>query len=136
MPCIFCQITTNQKPAYVIAKNSRALAFLDLNPVSNGHCLVIPKQHSDDFTNTPVADLTDVMILAQQVSKQLLASLLKPHGFNFISNQTYLAGQRVFHFHVHIIPKYNAQEGIFFQPKLGILKPLQEVYDLIHSCQK
>ncbi|ARU91268.1 histidine triad protein [Spiroplasma clarkii] len=110
--CIFCKIINQELPCKKIYEDDLCLAFLDIAPNSDGHCLVIPKTHSEDLTSSSFEDLQAVAIAKVKVVEILNAKLpQKPAGYNFISNQGAEAYQVVFHYHEHIVPKYVKDEG-------------------------
>ncbi len=114
--CIFCKIINKEIPAYIIAENDHAIAFLDVNPISEGHTLVIPKVHCCDLATCPPEHLSGVILLAQHVAKVIERSKkTDAWGINYLSNQGKIAGQVVNHFHLHIIPKYAVNEGFEFK---------------------
>lgn len=103
--CIFCKIVAGELPATVIAEDERTLAFMDINPGSRGHALVIPKEHARDLTEIGADDLTAVTLAAQRLAvraKQRLGA----EGINLINSCGARAWQTVFHFHLHVIPRY------------------------------
>jgi len=128
--CIFCKIVDKKIPCYKVGENKNALAFLDVSPISNGHTIVIPKKHFENFTATPDNVLKDVMSLAKKVCK-ILDKKLKPSGYNFLSNQNKIAGQCVFHFHLHVIPKYTEGEGYELKCNKPTTTPVKDIYDKI-----
>lgn len=109
--CIFCKIINEEINSLVIASNDKALAFLDINPISVGHVIIIPKAHFLDLSTTPDEYLFSVFKLAKFVVNMFQKSSLDPWGFNYLSNQGHIAGQVINHFHLHIIPKYAKKEG-------------------------
>lgn len=112
LDCIFCKIVKKEINAYIVAENDNAIAFLDVQPVSNGHTLVIPKNHHQDLSTTPLTILNSVIQLTQFVSKIIEKNKkLDCWGINYLSNQGKIAGQEINHFHIHIIPKYAVNEG-------------------------
>jgi histidine triad (HIT) family protein len=108
--CLFCQIASGRLPAKLIWSDDQAVAFLDINPWHLGHSLVIPRRHIDDGASSPqawrqvAAGLTAV---AERLKSRLGAS-----GVNYLSNAGAAAGQEVFHFHVHVIPRYDDRPGM------------------------
>ncbi|MDR1266420.1 MAG: HIT family protein [Propionibacteriaceae bacterium] len=108
--CLFCQIASGRLPAKLIWSDDQAVAFLDINPWHRGHSLVIPRRHLGDGAASPqawhevAAGLTAV---AERMKNHLGAS-----GINYLSNAGAAAGQEVFHFHVHVIPRYDDQPGM------------------------
>lgn len=110
MSCIFCDIAAGKVQCYKLAENQHALAFLDISPLSNGHTVIISKQHYPDWQATPLNVLHDMVDLSVQVA-DLLTKKLKPWGFNYISNQGKIASQEILHVHLHVIPKYVKGQG-------------------------
>ena len=105
MDCIFCDIASKLSEAEIIFENEKVIAFLDINPVNYGHTLVIPKKHFDNFLTIPNDELAELTRLTQYIAGSVKRAL-KADGFNIISNNGSSAGQSVFHFHYHIIPRY------------------------------
>jgi histidine triad (HIT) family protein len=105
MDCIFCEIASKSSEAEIVFENDKYIAFLDINPVNYGHTLVIPKAHYDNFLTIPAKELEELTKLTQYLSGAIKRAL-KADGFNVISNNGTTAGQSVFHFHYHIIPRY------------------------------
>ena len=112
--CVFCAILNKEIPARVIAENENALAFLDVNPISDGHTIIISKKHYKYLSETPVEVLSDMIKLCHEVGNKIANSSLKPWGFNYLSNEGKIAGQEVMHIHMHVIPKYGKEEGFKF----------------------
>lgn len=131
MNCIFCSIVKGEIPAKIIAENDNALAFLDVNPIADGHTIIIPKQHYRSWSETPNHILADVCTLAKDVASTISKSKLKPWGFNYLSNEGSIAGQEVFHFHLHVIPKYGKDEGLSFTIKNKYVDNIEEIYQII-----
>lgn len=116
MKCIFCEIVEGNSPAEIIYENNDVLAFLDINPMNYGHTLVIPKKHYPDFTEIPRAEISSVISVVQLVSKAIYGSL-GADGYNIVSNNGEAAGQSVFHFHFHIIPRTYSDIKVKFNLK-------------------
>ncbi|MBK7629796.1 MAG: HIT family protein [Ignavibacteriales bacterium] len=106
MDCIFCDIASKISEADIVFEDNKVIAFLDINPVNYGHTLVIPKKHFDNFLTIPVDELAELTKLTQYIAGSVKRAL-KSDGFNIISNNGLSAGQSVFHFHYHIIPRYD-----------------------------
>lgn len=134
--CIFCKIINKEIPAKIILENEGAISFLDVNPITNGHTLVIPKNHHTDLSSCNKQDLNYVIQLVHDVAYLLEGSKLKPWGFNYISNQGPIAGQEVLHLHFHIIPKYAKNEGIKFEKENIQIDPIEDVYDTLFKSIK
>jgi histidine triad (HIT) family protein len=105
MDCIFCRIIQRQRPAEILDESGKTIAILDINPIHYGHALIIPKTHCRDFLTIPESDLHDVLHMTQTIAKAL-ASSLNLQGFNIFSNNGTIAGQSVYHFHMHVTPRY------------------------------
>jgi histidine triad (HIT) family protein len=105
MDCIFCKIVSHEIPAEILFENNKVLSILDINPIHYGHALVIPKTHCFDFLSIPECDLHDVLHVTQIVARAIVKSL-QLDGFNIFSNNGRVAGQSVFHFHMHVTPRY------------------------------
>jgi len=106
MECIFCNIIDREAEAEIIFEDEHILAFLDIQPVNYGHTLVIPKKHYDNFLTVPKDELEKLIHAAQFIAGVVKRSL-NADGFNIISNNGKPAGQTVYHFHFHIIPRFN-----------------------------
>ncbi len=129
--CIFCKIINKEIPARIVADNKNAIAFLDVAPCSDGHTLIIPKKHYKNLSSTPKEVLADVMSLAKDVVEIIEKTNLHPYGYNYLSNEGDVAGQLVFHFHLHVIPKYGKNEGFYTACTNKQLLPITEVYEKI-----
>lgn len=108
--CIFCDIVEGKIPSYKVYEDEDVLAFLDISQVTKGHTLVIPKKHSDDFTQCEENDMIKVMQAAQTISQHLMMST-NAKGMHVLSNVHEAAGQSVKHFHVHLIPRYDKHDA-------------------------
>lgn len=103
--CVFCRIVTREFPAEILWEDDRVIAILDINPIHYGHALVIPKHHTRDLLTLNEDDLHAVMLATQKVARALVQGL-GLEGFNIFSNNGKIAGQSVFHFHMHVTPRY------------------------------
>lgn len=106
MECIFCNIREGKAEAEIVFEDENILAFLDIQPVNYGHTLVIPKKHYDNFLTVP-KDVLDRLIHVTQFIAGAVKRSMNADGFNVISNNGDPAGQSVYHFHFHIIPRFN-----------------------------
>lgn len=104
--CIFCKIARGEIPSEKIYEDDDFLAFLDVNPRSEGHSLIIPKQHAVTLVDFPFDKIEGLFKVVQLVSKISL-SKLGAKGFTIGSNNGVVSGQVVPHLHVHIIPRYD-----------------------------
>ena len=102
--CIFCKIVAGEVPSYKIYEDDSILAFLDINPTSAGHTLIIPKNHTLDVNTIDNETLVKIFDKAREISK-ILIDRLNADGFTLTQNNGSV--QEVKHFHLHIIPKYN-----------------------------
>ena len=105
MPCIFCNIVNGEIPSFKIFEDEDVLAFLDVNPVTRGHCLVIPKMHFESIFDIPEELLQKVMVATKHISKKV-KDVLHPDGIRLSQSNGEVAGQAIFHFHLHVIPRY------------------------------
>ena len=112
MSCIFCKIIAKEIPAEILFENECAIAILDVNPIHYGHALIIPKNHHKDFLDVPEDELPGMMHAVHIVAHALVKSF-NLQGFNFFSNNGPVAGQSVYHFHIHVTPRY-ANDNIRF----------------------
>ncbi len=103
--CIFCKILAGELPATIVDEDERTIAFMDINPATRGHALVIPRAHSADLLSVDPADLTAVALASQRLAVRL-RERLAADGVNLVNSCGAVAWQTVFHFHVHVIPRY------------------------------
>jgi histidine triad (HIT) family protein len=103
--CVFCRIVAGQAPAYVVAEDDLSMAFLDRGQAAAGHTLVVPRTHASDIWEISWPNLTAVMVMAKQVA-HLLDERLSPDGLNLTQSNRAAGWQDVFHFHVHVIPRW------------------------------
>ena len=120
--CIFCKIAGGEIPAATIYEDEYFKVILDLGPATKGHALIIPKEH---FTN--IYDITDeiaekVLPLAKKVMKEM-TTILNCDGYNIVQNNGEVAGQSVFHFHMHLIPRYS-EDKVKLGWKMGALSEM------------
>ncbi|MDD3339720.1 MAG: HIT family protein [Lachnospiraceae bacterium] len=103
--CIFCKIANGEIPAATIYEDEDFRVILDLGPASKGHALILPKAHYADVYEIPEELAGKAFALAARMAKKMTAAL-RCDGFNILQNNKEIAGQTVFHFHVHLIPRY------------------------------
>ncbi|HWD64385.1 MAG TPA: HIT family protein [Solirubrobacteraceae bacterium] len=103
--CIFCQIVAGQIPAQIVAEDERTVSFMDISPGSRGHALVIPRRHARDLWEIEPEELAAVMKAAQRLALRV-RERLGADGVNLIHSTGAAAWQTVFHFHVHVLPRY------------------------------
>ena len=104
MNCIFCKIVNGEIPSHKVYEDEATLAFLDINPVSDGHTLVIPKKHSENIYDIREDSLQKVALTVQKVAKAVKTAF-NADGVNILQANGATAGQAVFHYHVHIVPR-------------------------------
>ncbi|PWY94424.1 HIT domain protein [Aspergillus sclerotioniger CBS 115572] len=112
--CIFCKIIKGDIPSFKLFESDKVFAFLDIQPLSRGHALVIPKYHGAKLTDIPDEDLREILPVAKKI-----AQVTGAEDFNILQNNGRIAHQVVDHVHFHMIPKPNQTEG------LGIEWPAQ-----------
>lgn len=125
MDCIFCDIINKKADAEIIYETEEIISFLDIRPMNLGHALVIPKEHFENFLLVPKPQLGKLIEATQYISKTIKRSL-NSDGFNIVVNNGVAAGQSVFHFHFHIIPRFKTDnfnfKPIFKKYEKGALK--------------
>jgi len=103
--CIFCKIAAGELPATIVAEDERTISFMDIAPATRGHALVIPREHSADLLSIAPEDLMAVTRAAQMLAARV-KERLHADGVNLLNACGAAAFQTVFHFHVHVIPRY------------------------------
>ena len=114
--CLFCQIANKIIPSNIVYEDDDVIAFLDISQVTKGHTLVASKAHYDNFLTTPKEIMHKVMDVAQRIG-QAQIMMLGAKGVNILSNINKEAGQSIYHFHLHVIPRYIASEGFRIEMK-------------------
>jgi histidine triad (HIT) family protein len=108
--CIFCKIVNGEIPAAKVFENEHVLAFLDISQVTKGHTLVIPKVHKENLYELTPEIAGKLYEVVPSIAKAVKTEF-KPVGLNSVNNNGELAGQSVFHFHLHLIPRYGKGDG-------------------------
>ena len=103
--CLFCRIVAGELPATVIHQDDRTVAFMDINPATRGHALVVPRTHVEDLRAIGEDDLAAVARTAQRIAGRA-RDALGADGVNLLNSMGPAAWQTVFHFHLHVIPRY------------------------------
>ena len=126
--CLFCKIIKKEIPSYKIFENDILYVFMDINPISNGHMLIIPKEHvvtvldvKDDFINTALETIKNDLY-------PLLKSQLNIDGLTITQNN--FLGQDVKHYHIHLIPKYN-KDNTYYEKK-----DVEKIYNILKNNWK
>ncbi len=113
--CVFCKIIAGAIPTNVVYENEHTLAFLDIRPSNKGHMLVVPREHYADIFDIP----GDVLCALARTGKRIAGALKKAvqtKGINLIMNNGAVAGQIIFHAHLHVLPRFQGDE-VFAEPK-------------------
>ena len=114
--CIFCKIANGEIPSATLFEDENFRVILDLGPATKGHALILPKSHFENIYEMPDELVGKAMILAKEMVTRMTEAL-KCDGFNVVQNNGEAAGQTVFHFHMHLIPRYkNDNAGITWTP--------------------
>jgi histidine triad (HIT) family protein len=103
--CLFCGIVAGDVPGQIVDSDERTMAFMDINPATPGHALVVPRAHSEDLLGVSDEDLEATMLAARRLVSRIDRAL-EPDGFNVLNACRPAAWQTVFHFHLHVIPRY------------------------------
>jgi histidine triad (HIT) family protein len=103
--CIFCKIVAGELPATIVDEDERTLSFMDIAPATRGHALIVPREHSRDLLSIDADDLAAVGVAAQRLARRM-KDRLGADGVNLLNSCGAVAFQTVFHFHVHVIPRY------------------------------
>ena len=121
--CVFCAIAEGEIPSFKVYEDDLVLAYLDINPFSEGHTLVIPKKHYTGLLDTPADVLKEIIVRVQKVAAHLKATL-PCDGFNVLQNNGTAAGQTVPHIHFHIVPRRSSDGKISFTSQEGNMDAL------------
>lgn len=103
--CIFCKIAAGEIPSVTIYEDEAFRVILDMGPAAEGHALILPKEHYADLFELPEELAGEAMKLAKRLAEKMRTAL-QCDGFNLVQNNGKTAGQTVFHFHLHVIPRY------------------------------
>ena len=141
--CIFCKIANGEIPAATLYEDENFRVILDLGPASKGHALILPKSHAANIYELSDEMAAKAMVLAKKMATAMTEAL-KCDGFNIVQNNGECAGQTVFHFHMHLIPRYKGDNvGITWTPgelsdkdKEEILSKVKEQLSLYFDITK
>lgn len=111
--CIFCRIVAGELPSHRIAETARFFAFLDIAPASEGHVLIVPKDHSSDLLHFPEQDSPELISLAKRIGRAAMQAT-GAEGFTMVTNNGAAAGQTAFHTHFHIIPRRSGDGAVSY----------------------
>jgi histidine triad (HIT) family protein len=121
--CIFCKIVSKQAPSSLLYEDEKVIAFLDIRPLNLGHSLVIPKDHFVDIFEIPEKELAEVHEAAKKLSSAI-KNATNADGISIIQQNGKAAGQDIFHFHVHIVPRFLGQKLKSFSELAEIDRPI------------
>ncbi len=130
--CIFCKIISGEIPSAKIMENDRVLAILDINPVNNGHVLVMPKTHAENLEAVSEEDLTAIIKAVKTVGAAIKIGL-DYQGYNVTENNDPVAGQLIPHLHFHVIPR-TAEDGLRLWPQQQYASP-EEMKDVAEKIK-
>ena len=134
--CIFCKIANGEIPSATLYEDEDFRVILDLGPASKGHALILPKAHAANIYEISDDMAAKAMILAKKMATKMTEAL-KCDGFNIVQNNGEPAGQTVFHFHTHLIPRYEGdQVGITWKPGTLTDEVKNEILEKLKSCWK
>lgn len=131
--CVFCAIVLEQSRAWKVHEDDDTLAFLDIRPATRGHSIVIPKQHASDIWSIDRVLIGKVMQTAHYVAATL-QNRFNPDGMSLSQSNGKAAGQDVFHFHIHVVPRYIGDQVVKSWPSdLATHQKLDDVLRTIHG---
>ena len=132
--CIFCKIANGEIPSATLYEDEDFRVILDLGPASKGHALILPKAHAANIYEISDDMAAKAMILAKKMATKMTEAL-KCDGVNIVQNNGEPAGQTVFHFHMHLIPRYEGdQVGITWKPGTLTDEVKNEILEKLKSC--
>ncbi len=120
--CIFCKIAAGQIPSKTVYEDEKFRAILDISPASKGHTIILPKHHADNIYELPEEDAAGIFVVAKKIAGAMKETM-GCEGINILQNNGEIAGQTVFHLHVHVIPRYQ-EDNIAFSWQHG--EPTEE----------
>ncbi len=130
--CVFCAIAAGEIPSFKVYEDEFALAFLDINPFSRGHMLVIPKVHFEGLLDIDGETLSALAGRVREVAARLVPAL-GCDGFNILQNNGEAAGQTVKHIHFHIVPRYGS-EPVTFESRQGDMAELAALAERLRTA--
>lgn len=128
--CIFCKIAKKEIPGKIVYEDDICMAFLDLSQATYGHTLVIPKQHFANILEVDDDTLSHLFKTVKKISQTIMTKC-NAQGLNVLTNTNQIAGQTVYHFHIHILPRYDEKELIIDFNDNSDKTDLDEVYNKI-----
>lgn len=133
MSTIFNKIINKEIPSNIIYEDEDVLAFLDISQATKGHTLVVPKKETESVLTANDDTISKVNIVAAKLARELI-QIFDAEGANILTNANEVAGQTVFHYHVHIIPRYKKEE-LKFSPLENDVD-IEKVYEKIRNYNK
>jgi len=131
--CIFCSIVAGEIPAQVVDQNDHTVAFMDINPWTRGHALVVPRRHSRNLYEVPDEDVEHAAVAAKRLAERM-RDRLGCDGVNLLNASEAAAWQTVWHFHVHVIPRYDDDPlTLPTRPQQAESEELEEVAEELRS---
>ena len=130
--CIFCKLANGDIPTRKIYEDDKFVVFMDMSPATKGHSLVVPKDHYANIYEMPAELAGEAMKVAQKMAIKM-KDALHADGFNIVQNNEEAAGQTVFHFHMHLIPRYSGKEKeiLFWEPQSVCAEELDTTMETI-----
>lgn len=113
--CVFCQLVNGEIPMFKLYEDEHVVAFLDISQTTKGHTLIIPKGHTQNLLEVEAEAIDVSLMKGIRIVCAKLQKTLQCQGFNIVSNINEIAGQVVFHTHIHIIPRYRGKQDGFEQ---------------------
>ncbi|MCG3088665.1 HIT family protein [Sporosarcina cyprini] len=134
--CLFCKIIEGSIPGEIIYEDDHVVAFMDIMPVSEGHLLLIPKTHRENIYDMTEEEASHLFAVAPKIANAIKEEF-KPAGLNLLQNNGAPAGQAVFHFHLHFIPRYDQNDGYqsTWEPKVEEF-PQERIHQIADSIRK
>lgn len=127
MECIFCSIVAGDIPAIKVYEDAGTLSFMDINPGNPGHLLVIPKQHYRNIFDIPAETAGKIMEVGAKLAG-VIKDVLNPDGLNLFQSSEAAAFQSVFHFHLHLLPRWEGDSLLLpWKPKPGDMDEIRKV---------
>lgn len=129
--CIFCKLANGDIPTNAIYEDDSFKVILDMSPATKGHALILPKDHYKNLYEMPEDKVAAAFVLAKKLAVTM-TDKLGAEGFNIVQNNNEVAGQTVFHFHIHLIPRYSSDnQKIGWNPTSPSEQELLEIKELL-----
>lgn len=129
--CIFCKIANGEIPSTTLYEDDEFRVILDMGPATRGHALLLPKEHYGDLFALDDETASKVLVRAKRIALRM-KNALNADGFNLVQNNGEAAGQTVFHFHMHLIPRYRDDHaGILWKPGTVTQDEMQQIKELV-----